>query len=198
MVFNNSVDATQTGMQFISSTGQWSAPTATQNAIILGGAANAITSASLLTNGQLLIGSTGVAPVAAAITAGTGISVVNAAGSITVSATGSGVTWTDQTADFTAAVNNGYTMNKAGTPCVGTLPAVAPYGSVINIVGKGATGWQVAQPAGVTIHFGITNTTAGVTGSIASTQQYDTIELLCTIANTDWTVIDSIGNLTVV
>lgn len=37
-----------------------------------------------LTNGQLVIGSTGVAPVAAALTAGVGITVTNGAGSITV------------------------------------------------------------------------------------------------------------------
>lgn len=40
-----------------------------------------------LSDGQLLIGSTGAAPVAATITAGTGISVTNGAGSITVSST---------------------------------------------------------------------------------------------------------------
>lgn len=39
-----------------------------------------------LTNGQLVIGSTGAAPVAASLTAGTGINITNGAGSITVSA----------------------------------------------------------------------------------------------------------------
>ena len=48
---------------------------------------------SAMTNGQLLIGSTGADPVAAAITAGSGITVTNAAGSITIAATGSGSTW---------------------------------------------------------------------------------------------------------
>lgn len=41
-----------------------------------------------LTNGQLLIGSTGATPVAATITAGSGITVTNAAGSITIASSG--------------------------------------------------------------------------------------------------------------
>lgn len=41
-----------------------------------------------LTNGQLLIGSTGAAPVAGTITAGTAVSVVNGAGTITINNTG--------------------------------------------------------------------------------------------------------------
>jgi hypothetical protein len=45
--------------------------------------------APVLTNGQLLIGSTGAAPVAASLTAGSGISITPGAGSITIAASGS-------------------------------------------------------------------------------------------------------------
>lgn len=44
-----------------------------------------------LTNGQLVVGSTAAAPVAAALTASTGITVTNGAGTITIAATASGV-----------------------------------------------------------------------------------------------------------
>jgi len=47
----------------------------------------AIVEAAAMTDGQLLIGSTSAAPVVATITAGTGISVTNGAGSITIAAT---------------------------------------------------------------------------------------------------------------
>jgi len=47
-------------------------------------AGGAITEAAALTNGQLLIGSTGAAPVAATLTAGNGIVITNAAGAITI------------------------------------------------------------------------------------------------------------------
>jgi trimeric autotransporter adhesin len=47
--------------------------------------AGLLTTTSAATNGQLLIGSTGGAPVAASITAGAGINVTNGAGTITLS-----------------------------------------------------------------------------------------------------------------
>jgi hypothetical protein len=55
---------------------------------ILVSSAGSITELPALTNGQILIGSTGLAPVAATITAGSGITVTNAAGSITIAASG--------------------------------------------------------------------------------------------------------------
>lgn len=49
---------------------------------------NAVNNPRVSTNGQLIIGSTGAFPVANTITAGSGISVTNGAGSITIAATG--------------------------------------------------------------------------------------------------------------
>jgi hypothetical protein len=43
-----------------------------------------------LTNGQIIIGSTGAAPVASTLTAGTNVTITNSAGNVTISATGSG------------------------------------------------------------------------------------------------------------
>jgi len=64
---------------------------ATLNTFLLGAGANIpVTEFGPLTNGQLIVGSTGVAPVAAALTAGAGITVTNGAGSITVGLTGGG------------------------------------------------------------------------------------------------------------
>jgi pectin methylesterase-like acyl-CoA thioesterase len=61
--------------------------TALNNNRIIVSSGGAIVEAAALTNGQLLIGSTGAAPVAATITPGTGIGIVNGAGSITISNT---------------------------------------------------------------------------------------------------------------
>lgn len=57
----------------------------TAHGILLGEGAGALVS-KVLTNGQLLIGSTGADPVAATLNAGAGVSITNAAGSITISA----------------------------------------------------------------------------------------------------------------
>ena len=90
-----------------------------------------------LTNGQLLIGSTGATPTAATITAGTGISISNGAGSITISGSGGGYSWTEVTGTSQAmAVNNGYIANNAGLVTL-TLPATAAVGDTVIVQGKG-------------------------------------------------------------
>lgn len=95
-----------------------------------------------------------------------------------------------------AAVNRGYITNNAALVTV-TLPATASVGDTAEVGGKSAVGWKLAQNASQVIHFGTSNTTTGTGGSLASTQRYDTVKLVCITANTDWLVTYSIGNLTV-
>jgi len=199
MASNNSVNLNSTGIIGYDGSSTFNGSLMTQHSLLLGGAnSHTINNLGVATNGQLPIGSTGADPVLATLTAGVGISITNAAGSITISGTGGGLAWTDVTGTSQAmAVNNGYTANNAGLVTL-TLPSTAAYGSLVAVVGKGAGLWKVAQNSGQTIHFGITNTTTGTGGSLAATFQYDVVYLLCTVANTDWTVIQSIGNLTVV
>lgn len=153
---------------------------------------------SSMTNGQVLIGSTGATPVLATLSAGPGISIANSAGSITISGTGSGIGWTEVTGTTQAmAADNGYVSNNA-VQVVFTAPVTAAFGTVINLVGKGAGGWKIAQNAGQNIQIGSTSSTVGATGYIESTNRYDSIELLCTTANTTWTVLGGPqGNITV-
>jgi len=58
----------------------------TQHAVPLFGVGGLVSEIGPLTNGQLVVGSTGVAPVAATLTAGTNVSITNGAGSITINA----------------------------------------------------------------------------------------------------------------
>jgi hypothetical protein len=60
----------------------------TANAFLYSGTAGLLTTTAAPTNGQILIGSTGAAPVLASISAGTGISVTPGAGSISIANTG--------------------------------------------------------------------------------------------------------------
>lgn len=111
---------------------------------------------------------------------------------------GGGMTWTEVTGTSQSmAVNNGYILNNGGL-VTATLPATAAVGDIVAVVGKGAGGWAIAQNAGDTIHFGNVNTTTGAGGSLASTNRYDSIELICVTANDDWVVRNSIGNITYV
>ena len=142
-----------------------------------------------MTNGQILIGSTGATPVLGTITGTLGINVTNGAGTITISGGGGGYTWTEVTGTSqTMAANNGYITNNPALVTL-TLPTTAALGTTLSIAGKGAGGWKIAQNAGQEIFFGSSATTIGATGYLQSTQQFDSIELLCITANTQWTVI---------
>lgn len=160
---------------------------------------SAFTFVGPLTNGQILIGSTGADPVPAALTAGTGITITNSAGGITISGSGSGYSWTEVTGTTQAmAVNNGYIANNVALVTL-TLPAVATIGQTVILQGKGTGLFRIAQNASQTIHFGSSDTTTGVGGSLTATSRYDSIELLCITANTDWAVLTGTqGTFTVV
>jgi hypothetical protein len=81
-----------------------------------------------------------------------------------------------------------------------TLPSVANshLGDRLSIIGVGAGGWLLAQNATQVIHVGVTWTIAGVTGSIASTDRSDCVELVCTVEGTTWTAYSVVGSLSVV
>jgi hypothetical protein len=101
------------------------------------------------------------------------------------------------TTSQTAAINSGYITNNASLVTV-TLPSTAAIGSTVRIVGLGAGGWKIAQAASQLVHFGSSVTTTGTGGSLASTNQYDAVELVNIVANTTWAVVSSQGNLTIV
>lgn len=108
-----------------------------------------------------------------------------------------GIIYTDVTGTTQAAtINNGYIADNASLVTV-TLPSTAAVGSIVAIVGKGAGLWNLAQNSGQTVHFGNQNTTTGAGGSLAAVLQYDCVEVICTTANTDWVVRNSIGNITI-
>lgn len=159
---------------------------------------NSTNTPQLTVNGQTFIGSAGNNPVAATLTPGTGISVTNGAGSITISSSGS-AGWVDQTtASVTMAVNTGYTSDDGASLVTFTLPATASIGDFVEINGKGSGLFTIAQASGQIIHFGNLASTSGAGGSVSSTLQYDCIRLRCSTANTTWVVVSSVGNFTIV
>jgi hypothetical protein len=159
---------------------------------------NATNTPELTLNGQTFIGSTGANPVAATLTSGIGISITNGAGSITISNSGSSG-WVDQTTGtVTMAVNTGYTSDDGASLVTFTLPATSAIGDFVEINGKGAGLYTIAQATGQQIHFGNIASTSGSGGSVSSTLQFDCIRLRCITANTIWVVVSSVGNFTIV
>lgn len=109
-----------------------------------------------------------------------------------------GITWnTVSGTTQTAAVSNGYIANNAGLVTI-TLPTTAAVGSIIEVTGQGAGGWKLGQPASVLVNFGSITTTTGTGGSIASTNTFDSLRIVCIVANTTWNVLSAQGNLTIV
>ena len=158
---------------------------ATDSAILVSNSSGVPAWSGTMTNGQVIIGYTSGTPTAATISAGAGISVTNGTGSITIASTG-GITWNSViTTTVTAAVNNGYIITEASATTV-TLPVTAALGSVVEVIGQGAGGFSLAAGIGQTIQMGTVATTSG--GSWTSANQYDAIRVVCTVANTTWTV----------
>ena len=135
------------------------------------------------------------------IVGGAGVTVTGNPGlsTLTITVASGALTWNEVIVmgPTGMAINNGYVANNAGLVTL-TLPAVAAFGSVIRVAGKGAGGWLIAQNAGQTIFYGATSTTPGAGGSLASTLPNHCVELVCITANNDWEVLSSVGNLTVV
>lgn len=141
--------------------------------------------------------------------------VTDAAGSFTTSATSSteigfvaGVTSAIQTqlntklaigavdqttTPVTMVVDTTYVANNAGLVTL-NVPATVAQGSIFQIVGQGAGGWLVRMNTGQTANASGGSTTSA--GSLASTNRYDCVRLLCTVANTTFTVVNSSGVIT--
>lgn len=150
-------------------------------------------------NGRIPIGSAASPYVVCnTLTPGSGISITNGAGSITISATTGGLSWIDAiNASYTLAIQTGYVTDRGGGVTY-TLPATANLGDKIKIVGF--TGlWTVAQNANQSIGLGSSTTSVGVGGSLAATDAGDCIELVCIVSgtNTKWRVTSVVGNITV-
>lgn len=95
------------------------------------------------------------------------------------------------------AAENGYITTDNVTRVNLLLPITATIGTTIRILGQGTAFWQVSQNAGQSIHLQNSTSTVGITGSLDSTGRYDTVELICLVANTEWICATVTGNLTV-
>jgi hypothetical protein len=98
----NTINANSEGLVKYDGAGTFTSETVTNHGIIVGGASNALSS-KVLTDGQVLIGSTGADPVAASITGGAGITVTPSAGGISIASNTAAGNVLRQTITLTAA-----------------------------------------------------------------------------------------------
>lgn len=106
------------------------------------------------------------------------------------------MSWSAVTADQSLAINTGVLANKSSGTLTLTLPTTAALGTSIRVSGMQNT-WRVAQNASQKINFGKLTTTTGTGGYIESSNVRDCVEMVCCVANTEWNVVSSIGNITV-
>lgn len=172
---------------------------ATANSAVLTTTLSGVPQLLALTDGQIIIGSTAGAPAAATITAGAGIAITNSSNAISIAVVAQGFTWNNVTATSASmAKENGYQTNNVGLVTL-TLPSTASstFGDRIAVMGLGAGGWIIAQLAGQQIQFGSIGSTVGVGGSVASTNRYDSCELVYTTTAGLWILMQATGNLTI-
>src|SRR5271157_413905 len=113
-----------------------------------------VVSTAAPTNGQLLIGSTGSVPVAAALTAGTAISISNGAGSITIANTGvtavagttNRLTTTGSTGSITLDISGSY-VGQSSITTLGTIGTGTWHGSTVDAIygGTGQSSYTVGD-----------------------------------------------------
>ncbi len=150
-----------------------------------------------LTNGQLLVGFTNNDPVPAVLEEGYGISIVNGAGSITISSNGN-VHWETVSGTFQSMNNNtGYIANDSSLVAL-LLPPTASVGDCVHIQGTGTGLLEVTQGSGQLIHVDDLTTTTGTGGKVQLLNQFGNFIVRCIIDNTTWVLESPFGNFNVI
>lgn len=161
----------------------------TNHSLLVGAGTATITNLGVAANGAIPIGSAGADPVLTTITAGTGISVTNGAGSITIAATTGAPTWINQGTSTTIAVNTNYFATGAATL---TLPASPAQGDTIEIDVDTASTVILQANTGQVIRLG--NTVSSTAGTMTNSAQGDAITLTYRATGTTWHGRGSQGN----
>ena len=133
--------------------------------------------------------------VIAPITA-TGVSGVAQTGNVSVGISGGGLTWVAEAVGTTLVNGFGYiNTNATAAPQTFPLPAVAAVGDQYGIMGAGidaAQRWTVSVGAGQNLSL------VDMTGTVSavSNEEFTTASILCTVANTNFVIIDVEGSVT--
>ena len=160
----------------------------------------AFPTATVLLNGQLLIGSTALPHIqVGSITSPSGsVTVGYNAPNLTLDVAAAALVWSIIAINTAGVTNHGYIANAASTIQL-TLPPASAIGDEFIILRNlnGAGLWQIKQAAGQQILLANSATTVGVAGSVTATNKGDVLTLRCIAANTTWAEESSVGNLTV-
>ena len=105
-----------------------------------------------------------------------------------------GMQWSVITANQAAEASKGYYCNGASQILL-SLPATSNVGDTFSVYSYNSNGWQITQGVGQNIQIGNSVTQTGTGGYIVSSQMGDCVTLVCSVVNTSWTVVSSVGNI---
>lgn len=114
-----------------------------------------------------------------------------------INAVGGGFGWQVISANQNILAEKGYFANGASRLQL-TLPATCSVGDAIQVAAINPNGWRIIPANGQRIHIGVHTTLMGPAGHIESTRNGNWVTLICSIANSIWTVLGSHGNITIV
>ena len=171
---------------------------AVANVVTIGSTSGA--AALTLNSGSVGITATGVYGVSVASPQVVTISSAGALGSQAL-APPSGIIWSVVTGATQTIVNgHGYFANAASGGVAFTLPATSPVGSAFAIAGLSTgSGWSVVQGASQAVQIGSLTSTAGIGGSLASTNNTDGFYAVNAVANNLFVAPSGVqGNISIV
>ena len=151
--------------------------------------ANGGTGATSFTNGQLLIGNTtGNTLTAATLTAGTGVTITNGTGTITISSSGGTVTSVNGSGGTTGLTLTGGAITTSGTLTLGGTLATANGGT--NLTGFTAANNAIYSTSSSVLTAGTLPITAGGTGATTAGAALTALGGAASGVNTDITALD--------
>lgn len=147
--------------------------------------------ALILGAGQVPIGTTAGYPVAAYLTAGSGVTIVSTSGSIVISASSAGYSWNQVSGTVgTLSVENGYLFTGASTA---TLPASPVYGNTLVLICDTSSSVVISANTGQKIRIGAT-INSSTAGTATNTAYGNSMVLTYNSTNTSWIAYGVQGN----
>lgn len=194
--FKNGYFAGLVSANTVTSAGAITASANTAKSFVYSDASKGLATTSAPSNGELLIGSTSNVPVKATLTAGTGITITNGAGSITIAgdATAPKTVTAKTTSYGLASTDSGkvLTTTSATGTVIFTLPTWAS-GLTYTLCSDAAQIMTVTAPGSDVIRYGDSVTAGGGSLSTTTSGRGHSITLVAT-ASGAWTVVAITGS----
>lgn len=151
---------------------------------------NVVPAATMLSDGQLLIGATAGRhiKVGTLTSPDSSITIGYNSPNITLQAASNAFTWNDRNANFNAAEANGYFIFGS---CTATLPAAPANGNTIAFFIDGAFTLTIQANTGQTIQ--VSSNTSSSAGTQVNTASGDAVTLVYRATDTKWVAINFVG-----